>query len=87
MTPHEADELPDWRHDAACRDLDPELFFPDDMACPTPRQAERAKQVCDSRPTGSPCLDFALRHGLDYGVWGEASPGRDAASCGRRTAA
>jgi WhiB family redox-sensing transcriptional regulator len=70
MTPHEADELPDWRHDAACRDLDPELFFPEGTAGPAVTQAEQAKQVCESCPAGSPCLDFALRHSLDYGVWG-----------------
>ena len=36
----------DWRHEAACRDVDPELFFPIGNTGPALLQIEEAKQVC-----------------------------------------
>lgn len=53
----------DWRDLAACREVDPELFF----AAP---QADAAKAVCASCPVRVPCLDWAMRHSMGYGVWG-----------------
>jgi WhiB family redox-sensing transcriptional regulator len=49
----------DWRLDAACRDTDPELFFPDTGQVP---QAAAAKQVCAGCVVRGPCLEAAL-HG------------------------
>jgi WhiB family redox-sensing transcriptional regulator len=49
----------DWRLDAACRDVDPELFFPDTGQVP---QAAQAKQVCAGCAVRGPCLEAAL-HG------------------------
>jgi WhiB family redox-sensing transcriptional regulator len=49
----------DWRQDAACRDADPELFFPDPGQLP---QTARAKEVCAGCAVRGPCLDTAL-HG------------------------
>jgi WhiB family redox-sensing transcriptional regulator len=60
----------DWRDGAACRHHDPELFFPEGTVGPAQRQAEQAKQVCQSCPARTPCLDFALRVGLAFGIWG-----------------
>jgi WhiB family transcriptional regulator, redox-sensing transcriptional regulator len=48
----------DWRLDAACRDTDPELFFPEPGQVP---QAA-AKQVCAGCGVRGPCLEAAL-HG------------------------
>ena len=64
---------PDWRNGAACRYHDPELFFPEGTAGPALRQADQAKQVCRSCPVRTSCLDFALRHGLVFGIWGGAT--------------
>src|ERR1700722_3518013 len=64
---------PDWRDDAACRDHDPELFFPEGTAGPALRQGERAKQICQSCPVRTLCLRFALQHGLGFGIWGGAA--------------
>jgi WhiB family transcriptional regulator, redox-sensing transcriptional regulator len=60
----------DWRDGAACRHRDPELFFPEGTAGPALLQADQAKRVCQSCPVRTPCLDFALRHGLGFGIWG-----------------
>ena len=64
---------PDWRDHAACRDSDPELFFPIGTACPALLQQERAKQVCAGCRVRTPCLAWALASGQEAGVWGGAS--------------
>jgi WhiB family redox-sensing transcriptional regulator len=60
----------DWRHRAACRDEDPELFFPVSDMGPGARQVAQAKAVCARCPVRSQCLDYALDNALDYGVFG-----------------
>lgn len=60
----------DWRHDAACRDSDPELFFPISDIGPGARQAAEAKAVCGRCPVRARCLRHALDNGLDHGVFG-----------------
>ena len=60
------DLRPDWRHDAACRDADPELFFPDgDRA-----QVKTAKLICRGCPVSTTCLSWALASGQEAGIWG-----------------
>lgn len=57
------------RRRVACRDVDPELFFPVGETGAALLQAEDAKQVCRSCLAIAPCLDFALAIGAE-GVWG-----------------
>jgi WhiB family redox-sensing transcriptional regulator len=64
---------PDWRDLAACRDTDPELFFPVGTAGPALRQVTQAKQVCARCLVCSPCLEWALASGQETGVWGGTS--------------
>lgn len=59
----------DWRDHAACRDADPELFFPLGTRGASVPQVEQAKLVCRACPVSLPCLRWALEHG-DAGVWG-----------------
>jgi WhiB family redox-sensing transcriptional regulator len=54
-----ADGERDWRLDAACAEVDPELFFPEPGQVP---QAAAAKQVCAGCAVRGPCLEAAL-HG------------------------
>ena len=57
--------VPSWRLQAACRGVDPELFFP------SPRQrAAAARAICDGCPVRGECLAFALEAGIDDGVFG-----------------
>jgi WhiB family redox-sensing transcriptional regulator len=60
----------DFRHRAACRDVDPELFFPVGNAGPAQRQIAAAKAVCQRCPVIDDCLAWALDAGHDEGVWG-----------------
>lgn len=65
----------DWRHEAVCRDEDPELFFPVGNSGPALLQIAAAKAVCHRCPVASQCLSWALEHGQDAGVWGGMSAG------------
>ena len=60
----------DWRDHAACRDEDPELFFPVGTSGPALLQIAEAKAVCRRCPVSSECLKWALTSGQDAGVWG-----------------
>lgn len=62
-----------WRHRAACRDEDPELFFPVGSTGPSLLQIEEAKEVCHRCPVRESCLSWALESGQDAGVWGGLS--------------
>lgn len=63
----------DWRHHAACRNSDPELFFPVGNTGPALLQIEDAKAVCRRCDVVDQCLEWALETGQDAGVWGNAS--------------
>ncbi len=62
--------MSNWRDLAACRDEDPELFFPIGHTGPAVMQAEQAKAVCRRCPVQWECLNWALENGEDDGVWG-----------------
>ncbi len=63
----------DWRHSAACRDEEPELFFPIGNTGPALQQIDEAKRVCQSCDVIEPCLNWAIESGQDAGVWGGMS--------------
>ena len=59
----------DWRNYAACRDVDPELFFPIGTAGASLPQIDEAKQICRTCPVCEPCLRWASHIGAT-GIWG-----------------
>ncbi len=59
-----------WRDCAACRDVDPELFFPVGSTGTAIDRIETAKAVCRRCPAQDACLQFALETRQDDGVWG-----------------
>lgn len=63
----------DWRAKAACRDKDPELFFPVGNNSSSNQQVEEAKVVCRTCNVADNCLRCALETSQDYGVWGGLS--------------
>ena len=67
LVAHDPD--PSWRRRAACRGLDPALFFPE-----IGESAAEAKAVCAQCPVARQCLDFALANDETLGVWGATTP-------------
>jgi len=59
-----------WRNDAACRDADPELFFPDREIRSARNQVKTAKLICRDCPVQATCLSWALDSGQESGIWG-----------------
>jgi WhiB family redox-sensing transcriptional regulator len=60
----------DWRTLAACRGLDPDLFFP---ARGDAFTARNAQAVCAACPVAEQCLEFAIEVGETEGIWGGLS--------------
>ncbi|MDQ3462440.1 MAG: WhiB family transcriptional regulator [Actinomycetota bacterium] len=58
-----------WRQHAACRGIDPDIFYPLDED----DDGEEAKQVCLACPVRQACLEHALTSRETEGVWGGAS--------------
>lgn len=83
--------MEDWRQSAACREEDPDLFFPVGTSSPALMQTEEAKRVCRRCPVREQCLRWALDTAQDFGVWGGADEEerralrRRAARAARRT--
>ena len=50
----------DWRHQAACRDEDPELFFPIGNTGPALLQIEARSIVCRRCTVADTCLQWAI---------------------------
>lgn len=68
----------DWRSHAACRNQDPELFFPVGTTERALVQLRKAKAVCAACPVQEPCLTWALRSepiGQEAGVCAGLSEG------------
>jgi WhiB family redox-sensing transcriptional regulator len=77
----------DWRALSACRDADPELFFPLSPSGPGLMQIAKAKVVCGRCQVREQCLRFALTSGQEFGIWGGTSEDerRRLARSGHRT--
>ncbi len=63
----------DWRSHSACRDTDPDLFFPIGTTGAALEQIAAAKAVCATCEAQSACLEFALATNQESGVWGGTS--------------
>ncbi len=58
----------DWASEAACRGLDPLIFYP-----ATDEEAETAKEICAECPVRLQCLEHAIGQREHNGVWGGAT--------------
>ncbi len=66
-------ESDEWRRNAACRDTDPDLFFPVGTTGPAIEQIANAKAVCHQCDAQTACLEFAIATNQDSGIWGGTS--------------
>src|ERR1700758_5525879 len=57
-----------WQERANCLGVDPDLFFPERGA-----STKEAKAVCNNCEVRLDCLEYALRHGEKFGIWGGMS--------------
>lgn len=54
-----------WQDDAACRNADPAIFFPE-----TKHTNIAAEKLCESCPVRLKCLVFAIENKIEHGIWG-----------------
>lgn len=54
-----------WAVFAACRDQNPDLFFPTN-----PEEERAAIRVCNGCAVQVECLEFALEARVRFGIWG-----------------
>lgn len=59
-----------WQDLAACRQVDPALFFPNGSTGAAVDQIRRACSICELCEVRSQCLEYALEWNLQAGVWG-----------------
>lgn len=57
--------------DAACTQVDPELFFPE---LDSLWRVAQAKKICDTCEVKMECLEYAVRNKFKDGIWGGLSP-------------
>lgn len=57
-----------WRQRAACRGVDPDIFYP-----VSEEEAVEAKAICDQCSVREACLEYALSNREREGVWGGAT--------------
>lgn len=54
-------------------ELDPDIFFPDSTDADHRKKARKAKAICNRCPMQQICLDWAIRHDEQWGIWGGMS--------------
>jgi WhiB family transcriptional regulator, redox-sensing transcriptional regulator len=52
-----------WRAEAACKEVDTAVFFPDN-------QHTVPDLICEGCPVREVCLEYALANNIEHGVWG-----------------
>ncbi len=57
-----------WMASGSCAEEPPSTFFPSDGT-----GVIVAQQICAGCPVAAECLEYALAHRIDHGVWGGAS--------------
>lgn len=62
------DDLPDWHLKAACRGVDPSIFFPVKHV-----HGLEAKAICAECPVQEECLEWAVETVEPHGIWGGVS--------------
>jgi WhiB family redox-sensing transcriptional regulator len=57
-----------WMAEGRCADASPDTFFPSDGL-----GVMAAKLICADCPVAASCLEYALHHRVEHGVWGGCS--------------
>lgn len=72
----------DWRDLAACRAVDPDLFFPPGAPHSegSALQLADAQAVCHRCPVSGPCLAYAIAAVEPEGIWAGTTPAQRSAA-------
>jgi WhiB family redox-sensing transcriptional regulator len=62
--------ITDWRELGACRDSDPDLFFPIGTTGMAATQIRQAVAICSACSIQDECLQYALETNQEAGIWG-----------------
>lgn len=62
------DSVTAWMADGNCRMYPPATFFPSDGA-----GVDKARRICATCAVTDQCLEYALEHRIEHGVWGGCS--------------
>jgi len=74
----------EWEDEAACAGIPGDIWFPEKNEW---RKANEAKLVCNTMcSVREQCLEFAVREGIEFGIFGGLT-GRERATMRRRTGA
>lgn len=57
--------MTDWRDQALCAQVDPEIHFPEKGG-----SAREARKVCFACEVRAACLEWAIEHHERFGIWG-----------------
>ena len=60
-----------WRVNALCAEIPGDLWFADSTHT---AENKRAKQICKECPVRQECLEDALVHNMQHGIWGGMTP-------------
>jgi WhiB family transcriptional regulator, redox-sensing transcriptional regulator len=63
-------ENEDWRSQAACLGVGPDLFYPEGSKARREQAEQMAKVICAKCRVRRACLDYALAKPEQFGVWG-----------------
>jgi WhiB family redox-sensing transcriptional regulator len=68
-TPLDTESATSWMAEGNCRNYPPAVFFPSDGV-----GVDRARKICGNDcPVAARCLEYALDHRIEHGVWGGCS--------------
>jgi WhiB family transcriptional regulator, redox-sensing transcriptional regulator len=62
------DSVTAWMAEGSCRMYPPAAFFPSDGV-----GVDKARRICATCPVIETCLEYALEHRIEHGVWGGCS--------------
>lgn len=61
---------PPWIEHAACRGMDPGVFYVHQG-----ENATEARAICRGCPVREPCVEYAIATHEEHGIWGDTTPG------------
>lgn len=61
-----------WMAEAACRNISPDIFFPEKLPGKHVIKASAAKKICMNCSVQEECLNYGLKEA--HGIWGGLAP-------------